>query len=88
MTCAFSSLDALTNAVAESFSAPAVPPQRTHMDVARDFDSATDMLVQAQEREDTVQSIFMSRFGSSILKSEPDSHYTILNRIMSTMKCI
>ncbi len=54
VTRAFSSLDALTNAVAESFSAPAVPPPRTLMDVARDFAYATDMLVQAQERDDTV----------------------------------
>ncbi len=54
VTRAFSSLDALTNAVAESFSAPAVPPPGTLMEVARDFAYATDMLVQAQERDDTV----------------------------------
>ncbi len=54
MTRAFSSLDALTNAVAESFSAPAVPHPRMLMDVARDFAYAMDMLVQAQERDNTV----------------------------------
>ena len=54
VTRAFSSLDALTNAVAESFSAPAVPPPCTLTDVARDFAYATDMLVQAQERDNTV----------------------------------
>ncbi len=54
MTRAFSSLDALTNVVAESFSAPAVPPPRTLMDLAWDFAYATDMLVQAQERDNTV----------------------------------
>jgi hypothetical protein len=54
VTHAFLSLDALTNTVAESFSAPAVPPPRTLMDVARDFDSATEMLVRAQERDNTV----------------------------------
>ena len=54
VTSAFSSLDALTNAVAQSFSAqPAVAP-RTVMDVVRDFAAATDMLVQARERNDTV----------------------------------
>ena len=46
VTSAFSSLDAL-NAVAQSFSAPAAVAPRTLMDVALDFDCATDMLVQA-----------------------------------------
>ncbi len=54
VTRAFSSLDALTNAVAKTFSAQAVPPPRTLMDVARDFAYVTDMLVQAQERDNTV----------------------------------
>ena len=52
-TNAFSSLDRLTNAVAESFSAPPVVSPRTLMDVARDSDSAKDMLIRAQERGDT-----------------------------------
>lgn len=54
VTSAFSSLDALTNAVAQSFSAPAAVAPRTLMEVALDFDRATDMLVRAQEREDTI----------------------------------
>jgi len=54
VTSAFSSLDALTNAVAQSFSAPPAVAPRTLMDVVRDFAAATDMLVQAQERNDTV----------------------------------
>lgn len=54
VTSAFASLDALTNAVAESFSAPSISPPRTLMDVAIDFDPATDMLLQAQDMNDTV----------------------------------
>ncbi len=50
----FSSLDALTNAVAQSFSAPSVAPTRTLNDVALDFEQATDMLVRARDRSDTV----------------------------------
>jgi hypothetical protein len=47
-------LDALTNAVSQSFSAPSVALPRTLIDVALDFDRATDMLVQAWDRNDTV----------------------------------
>ena len=36
------------------FSAPAVPAPPTLMDVARDIDCATNMLVQALERDDTI----------------------------------
>ncbi len=54
MTRAFSSLDALTNAVAQLFSAPSVAPTRTLIDVALDFDRATDMLVRARDRNNTV----------------------------------
>ncbi len=53
MTRAFSSLDALTNAVAQSFSAPSVAPTRTLNNVALDFERATDMLVWARDRNDT-----------------------------------
>ena len=38
VTHAFSSLDALTNAVAQSFSAPSVTPTRTLNNVAVDFE--------------------------------------------------
>jgi hypothetical protein len=54
VTRAFSSLDALTNAVAQLFSAPSVAPTRTLIDVALDFDRATDMLVRARDRNNTV----------------------------------
>ena len=54
MTRAFSSLDALTNAVAESFSAPSVTPPCTLINVALDFDRATNMLVRAWDRDNTV----------------------------------
>ncbi len=54
MTHAFSSLDALTNAVAQLFSAPSVAPTRTLNDVALDFERATNMLVCARDRNDTV----------------------------------
>ena len=45
VTSAFASLDALTNAIAQSFTAPLHIPPRTLMDVATDFDRASDMLV-------------------------------------------
>ena len=54
MTRAFASLDALTNAVAQSFSAPFVAPSRSLIDVAIDFDRATEMLIRVRERDDTV----------------------------------
>ncbi len=54
MTHAFSSLDALTNAVAQSFSATSVAPTRTLNDVALDFEQATDMLVRAWDRNNIV----------------------------------
>jgi hypothetical protein len=53
-TRAFPSLDALTNAVAQSFSTPSVAPTRTLIDMALDFDRATDMLVRAWDRKDTM----------------------------------
>jgi hypothetical protein len=54
VTRAFSSLDALTNAVAQSFSTPSVSPPHTLINVALDFDRATDMLIRARDRNDTV----------------------------------
>jgi hypothetical protein len=47
VTHAFTSLDALTNAVAQSFSAPSVAPPRTLINVTMDFDRASDMLLWA-----------------------------------------
>ncbi len=54
VTHAISLLDALTNAVAQSFSAPSVAPPRTLINVALDFDCATYMLVRARDRNDTL----------------------------------
>ncbi len=54
MTNAFSSLDALTNAVAQLFSAPSVAHTRTLIDVAVDFERASDMLVRTRDRNDTM----------------------------------
>ena len=54
VTHAFSSLDALTNAVAQSFSVSSVAPTRTLNDVAVDFERASDMLVRARDRNNTV----------------------------------
>jgi hypothetical protein len=54
VTNAFSSLDALTNAVAQSFSAPSVAHTRTLIDVAVDFERASDMLVRAWDRNNAV----------------------------------
>ena len=47
LTHAFSSLDALTNAVAQSFSAPTVTPPHTLINVAINFERASDMLLWA-----------------------------------------
>jgi hypothetical protein len=47
-------LDALTDAVVQSFSAPSVAPPHTLIDVALDFDRANNMLVQARDRNNTV----------------------------------
>jgi hypothetical protein len=46
---AFVSLNALTNAVAQSFSTPSQAPTRSLINVALDFDCATDILIQAQD---------------------------------------
>jgi hypothetical protein len=54
VTRAFLLLDALTNAVAQSFSSPSVAAPSTLIDVAVDFDRASDMLVWAWDRNDTV----------------------------------
>jgi hypothetical protein len=54
VTRAFSLLGALTNAVAQSFSPPSVASPRTLINVALDFDCATDMLVRAWDRNNTV----------------------------------
>jgi hypothetical protein len=53
-TRAFSSLDALTNAVAQSFPAPSVAPPRTLINMALDFDHVTNMLVWAWDRNNTM----------------------------------
>ena len=53
VTHAISLLDALTNAVAQSFSAPSVAPPRTLINVALDFDCATNMLIWARDRNNT-----------------------------------
>ncbi len=46
---AFALLDALTNAVAQSFSTTSQAPTHSLIDVVIDFECATDMLIQAQE---------------------------------------
>jgi hypothetical protein len=47
-------LDSLTNAVAQSFSPPSLAPPRSLIDVAIDFERASDMLIWARERNDTI----------------------------------
>ncbi len=54
VTRALSSLDALTNAVAQSFSTPSVAPPRTLINMALDFDRTTNMLIRAWDRNNTV----------------------------------
>jgi len=51
-------LDALTNAIAQSFSVPSEAPTCSLINVAHDFDCATDMLIQAQERDDSAAIVF------------------------------
>jgi hypothetical protein len=55
---AFALLDALTNAVAQSFSAPSQAPTHSLIDVALDFERATDMLIQAHKRDDSAAIAF------------------------------
>ena len=47
-------LDALTNSVAQSLSAPAVALPRTLIDLAIDFERTSNMLVRARDRNDTM----------------------------------
>jgi hypothetical protein len=54
VTHAFSLLDALTNAVAQSFSAPSLAPPHILINVALDFDHATNMLIRAWNRNNTM----------------------------------
>jgi hypothetical protein len=55
---AFALLDALTNAVAQSFSALSQASTCFLIDGALDFDHATDMLIRAQERDDSAAIAF------------------------------
>ena len=55
---AFVSLNALTNAVAQSFSALSQASTCFLIDGALDFDHATDMLIRAQERDDSAAIAF------------------------------
>jgi hypothetical protein len=55
---AFASLDALTNAVAQSFSVTSQAPTCSLIDVAIDFEHASDMLIWAQEKDDSVAIAF------------------------------
>ncbi len=53
VTYAISLLDALTNTIVQSFTAP-LAPTRTLIDVGQDFKHATDMLVWARNRNNTM----------------------------------
>ena len=64
------SLDALTNAVAQSFSAPSIAPPRTLIEVALDFDRATDMLIRAQERSDTAAIAFYEAIRQQFISEQ------------------
>ena len=70
MTQAFASLDALTNAVAQSFSAPLQAPPRSLIDVAIDFDRATEMLIRAREMDDTVGVAFYEAIQQQYVKEQ------------------
>jgi hypothetical protein len=70
VTRAFASLDALTNAVAQSFSAPSIAPPRTLIEVALDFDRATDMLIRAQERSDTAAIAFYEAIRQQFISEQ------------------
>ncbi len=70
MTNAFSSLDALTNAVAQSFSAPSVAHTHTLIDMAVDFEQASDMLVRARDRNNTVAVQFYESFRQQYIDKQ------------------
>ncbi len=58
MSQASALLDALTNAVVESFSTTSHAPTCSLINVAIDFERATDMLIRAQERDDSAAIAF------------------------------
>ena len=70
VTRAFASLDALTNAVAQSFSTPSMAPPRTLIEVALDFDRATNMLIRAQERSDTAAIAFYKAIRQQFISEQ------------------
>ena len=70
VTQAFASLDALTNAVAQSFSTPLQAPPYSLIDVAIDFDRATEMLIRARERDDTVGVAFYKAIQQQYVKEQ------------------
>ncbi len=55
---AFALLDAIINAGAQSFSATSQAPTHSLIDVAIDFERDTDMLIRAQERDDSAAIAF------------------------------
>ena len=70
VTQAFASLDALTNAVAQSFSTPLQAPSRSLIDVVIDFDHATEMLIRAREKDDTVGIAFYETIRQQYAKEQ------------------
>ncbi len=70
MSQAFASLDALTNAVAQSFSATSQAPTRSLIDVAIDFEHATDMLIRDQERDDSAAIAFYETISQQYISEQ------------------
>ena len=70
VTQAFASLDALTNAVAQSFSAPLQAPPRSLIDMVTDFDRATEMLARATERDDSVAIAFYEAIRQQLVAEQ------------------
>jgi hypothetical protein len=71
-TQAFALMDALTNAVAQSFLAPLQVPPHSLIDVALDFECATDMLtLDLGKGRILMQLFFMKPFASNIFLNKP-----------------
>jgi hypothetical protein len=75
---AFALLDALTNAVAQSFSAPSQGPTHSLINVCLNFDRATDMLIQAQERDDSAAIAFYETIRQQYITATATSSHIAL----------
>jgi hypothetical protein len=71
-------LDALTNAVAQSFFATSQAPTRSLINVAIDFERATDMLIRAQERDNSAAIAFYKTIRQQYISEQARIVYGII----------